>query len=133
METTLLPKEVGDESENLQLNNPTGPFNISADDLTNIVNKYKERDENMQDIAYFNEQGGIDGLLQTLQTDKTKGIASTEGREEQFGSNKVFQKPPPTFCDFIKEAFSDKMIIILNFCSIFEIGISVYYITKTLK
>ena len=56
----------------------------------------------MQDINYFNEQGGIDRILQALQTDKIKGISSTKGREEQFGSNKVFQKPPPTFCDFVK-------------------------------
>ena len=48
-------------------------------------------------------------------------------REEHFGSNKVFQKPPPTFMDFIKEAIADKMIIILICCSIFEIGISIYY------
>jgi len=127
METSLLPKEVREGSENLPLNSPSVPFKISANDLTNIVNKYKERDENMQDIAYFNEQGGINGLLEALQTDKTNGISSKEGREEHFGSNKVFQKPPPTFCDFVKEAFSDKMIIILIFCSIFEIGISVYY------
>ena len=125
METALLNNDEPSSRE--------GMFGISAQDLTNIVNKYKERDENMQDISYFNDQGGINNILSALKTDKTSGISSIEGREEVFGSNKVFKKPPPTFCDFIKEAFSDKMIIILNFCSIFEIGISVYYITRTLK
>ena len=130
MEVVLLPKGEREGSENIPLNGPIGQYGISANQLTDIVNKYKERDENMQDINYFIEQGGIDRLLRALQTDKTKGISSTKGREEQFGSNKVFQKLPPTLCDFVKEAFSDKMIIILIFCSIFEIGISIYYITK---
>ena len=104
------------------------PFNISPQDLTEIVNKYKERDENMQDINYFNEKGGIDQLLSELHTDKTYGISSAEGREQHFGTNKVFRKPPPRFCDFVKEALADKMIIILICCSIFEIGISLFYI-----
>ena len=123
MEDGLLPSEIKDAGYTQK----SGSFGISAQDLTEIVNKYKERDENMQDINYFAQQGGIDSLLQKVQTDKTKGIASKDGREEHFGSNKVFRKPPPTFCDFIKEAFQDKMIIILIFCSIFEIGISIYY------
>ena len=104
------------------------PFNITPQELTNIVNKYKERDENMQDINYFKEKGGINFLLEAVMTDKSKGISSLEGREAYFGSNKIFRKPPPSFWDFVIEALSDKMIIILIFCSIFEIGISLYYI-----
>ena len=103
-------------------------FNISPQELTEIVNKYKERDENMQDINYFNEKGGINQLLSDLCTDKKIGISSVEGREQYFGSNKVFRKPPPRFCDFVKEALADKMIIILICCSIFEIAISLFYI-----
>ena len=106
------------------------PFNITPQELTNIVNKYKERDENMQDINYFKEKGGINFLLEAVMTDKSKGISSLEGREAYFGSNKIFRKPPPSFWDFVIEALSDKMIIILIFCSIFEIGISLYYIFK---
>ena len=104
------------------------PFNITPQELTNIVNKYKERDENFQDINYFREKGGIDFLLEAIITDKNKGIFSVNGREEYFGSNKIFRKPPPSFWDFVIEALSDKMIIILIFCSIFEIGISLFYI-----
>ena len=126
MEDGLLPSDMKEAGYTPK----TGSFGISAQELTEVVNKYKERDENMQDINYFVQQGGIDSLLQKIQTDKTNGIYSKEGRQEHFGSNKVFRKPPPTFFDFIKEAFSDKMIIILIFCSIFEIGISIYYITK---
>jgi magnesium-transporting ATPase (P-type) len=103
-------------------------FSITAQELTDIVNKYKERDENMQDINHFTEKGGINYLLEALGTDKTNGISSEENREQHFGSNKVFRKPPPTFWEFVVESLSDKMIIILICCSIFEIGISLFYI-----
>ena len=103
-------------------------FDMTPQELTNIVNKYKERDENMQDIKYFTQKKGIDFILKALSTDKRKGISSLAGREEYFGSNKIFRKPPPSFWDFVIEALSDKMIIILIFCSLFEIGISLYYI-----
>ena len=101
-------------------------FDISPVDLTKIVDKYKERGENYADIEYFRDQGGIDKLLNILQTDKQRGIASVSEREKHFGTNKIFKKPPPTLLDFIKEALSDAMIIILIFCSFFEIGISIY-------
>jgi calcium-translocating P-type ATPase len=120
---------IGSVSGNLQSAMANAyPFTISPQELTNIVNKYKERDENMQDINYFKQKGGIDFLLESVMTDKNKGISSTVGREEYYGSNKIFRKPPPSFWDFVIEALSDKMIIILIFCSIFEIGISLYYI-----
>ena len=79
---------IGSVSGNLQSAN-TYPFAISPQELTNIVNKYKERDENMQDINYFKQKGGIDFLLESVMTDKNKGISSTVGREEYYGSNKT--------------------------------------------
>ena len=136
MEEGLLPNDSRDSSDlmytdkmvNKKGGQSDGLFGISAHELTEIVNKYKERDENMQDIHYFSDKGGIASLLKDLGTDKTNGISSLDGREEHFGSNKVFRKPPPTFCDFVKEAFEDKMIIILIICSILEIAISMFYI-----
>ena len=143
MELRLLPDEFESDNNSYSINtnlinanstqgstNNKGyvPFIISPQELTEIVNKYKERDENMQDINYFIEKGGINQLLTDLHTDKAIGISSTEEREQHFGSNKVFRKPPPRFCDFVKEALADKMIIILICCSIFEIGISLFYI-----
>ena len=109
------------------INYQADPFTIKPEELTDIVKKYKERDENMQDINHFMKTEGIDYLLNGLITDKTKGISSLVMREEHFGSNKVFRKSPPSFMEFIKEALSDKMIIILICCSIFEIGISFFY------
>ena len=121
----LLPKEY-DDNDDFPEN--VGGFGISPQDLTDIVNKYKERDENMQDINYFIDNNGIDKLLKDIATDKTKGISKEDGREEYYGSNKVFEKPPPSFWEFVLEALGDQMIIILIICSIFEIGISLFYI-----
>ena len=138
MKENLIDKDEQDTGETMHLTNSTnstnsnsgnsGAFNITPVELTNLVSLYKERGENFADIEYFTNRGGIESLLDTLKTDKFKGINSTDGREQHFGSNKIFQKPPPSFCDFVKEALADKMIIILICCSIFEIGISIYYI-----
>ena len=114
----------------ININKDNRIFDILPGELTEIVNKYKERDENFQDIKYFKDKGGINPLLTSLNTDKNNGISSIAGREEFFGSNKIFRKPPPSFWDFVKEAICDKMIIILICCSIFEIGVSMYYIFK---
>ena len=89
----------------------------------------------MNDIKHFSdpnvikgENEGIDYLLKAIATDKTQGISSDANREEDFGSNKVFRKPPPHFLEFVVEVLSDKKIIILICYSIFEIGISLFYI-----
>ena len=88
---------------------------------------YKERGDNFEEIKYF-EEGGINNLLKKLDTDNKNGITSIEYREEYFGSNKIFIKPLPSFCSFVKEAISDKMIIILIISSIVEIFISIFNI-----
>ncbi|MBP3801323.1 MAG: cation-translocating P-type ATPase [Clostridia bacterium] len=137
MEDNLIEKDGPETCENERLTGQSLQsiggskfFDIGPVDLTRIVDKYKERGETFNDIQYFKEEGGIDKLLGILKTDKQNGVSSTANREIHFGSNKIFKKPPPSFCDFIKEALSDKMIIILICCSIFEIGISVFNIIK---
>ena len=88
-------------------------FGITPKELTHIVELYKERTDNFGEIKFFEEQGGISKLLNKLDTDEKNGISSIENREEFFGSNKIFIKPLPSFYSFLKEALSDKMIIIL--------------------
>ena len=51
-------------------------FNITPQNLTEIVTYYKERDENFLDLKYFTDHDGTDELLNTLKTDKTTGISS---------------------------------------------------------
>ena len=90
-------------------------FNITPKELTNLMNLYKDRSGNYNDIKYFQEKGGILPLLLSLKTDAKHGIStlSLENRKSHFGSNKIYIKPPPKFADFCIEAISDKMIIIL--------------------
>ena len=103
-------------------------FSITPKDLSNLMNLYKDRSDNYNDIKYFQKKGGILPLLTSLKTDAKNGIStlSLENRLEHFGSNKIFIKPLPNFMDFVLEALSDKMIIILIISSLVEIGISLF-------
>ena len=98
-------------------------FSITPQELSNLMNLYKDRSENYNDIKYFQEKGGILSLLTSLKTDAKHGIStiSLQNRLEHFGSNKIFIKPLPNFWDFVLEALSDKMIIILIISSLIEI------------
>jgi len=111
-------------------NNTSDPqsFNITPKELSNLMNLYKDRHGNYNDIKYFKKKGGILPLLLSLKTDAKQGIStlSLENRKSHFGSNRIYVKPPPNFADFCIEALSDKMIIILIISSIIEIGISLF-------
>ena len=113
---------------NQETNNNASEFSISPQELSNLMNLYKDRSENYNDIKYFQEKGGILPLLNALKTDAKHGISksSVENRIEHFGENKIFTKPLPNFLDFVIEALSDKMIIILIISSLIEIGISLF-------
>ena len=80
-------------------------FGIGAHDLEKIISKYKERGIDYQDLKYFEDNGGPEKLFEQLKTDTEKGISNTEGREEFFGSNKVFVEEVPHFCMFVWESF----------------------------
>ena len=109
-------------------NSDSHTFNITPKELSNLMNLYKDRSGNYNDIKYFKEKGGILPLLLSLKTDAKLGIStlSLENRKSHFGLNKIYVKPPPNFADFCIEAISDKMIIILIISSIIEIGISLF-------
>ena len=113
---------------NQELSNNNNSFSISPKELSNLMNLYKDRSENYNDIKYFQEKGGIVPLLTSLKTDAKHGISksSVENRIEHFGENKIFVRPLPNFLDFVIDALSDKMIIILIISSLIEIGISLF-------
>ena len=88
-------------------NNPSNQadpqsFTITPKDLSNLMNLYKDRQGNYNDIKYFKEKGGILPLLLSLKTDAKQGIStlSLENRKSHFGSNRIYIKPPPNFADF---------------------------------
>ena len=117
------------ESENNRNNeNAVDPsmygFGIDAIELEKIISKYKERGADYQDIKYFEEHGGPEELFKKLKTDSDKGITNTIGREETYGSNKVFLEEVPHFCMFVWESLEDLMVRILIASAVVQIILS---------
>ena len=102
-------------------NKPSGVFQITAEELEELMTKYKERGSDCQDLKLIQQYGGTDSILQKLHTDAENGISSTEYRENDFGSNKVFVEPVPPFCAYVWEALEDLMIRILIIAAIVQI------------
>ena len=63
----------------------------------------------------------VSTLLSELKTDPEIGIKDLEGREDEFGSNKVFVEPVPHFCHYVWEALKDLMVRILILAAIVSI------------
>jgi len=96
-------------------------FGISAHKLEDIMGSYKERGAEFRDLKYFKEQNGVSNLVNSLLTNEINGIASTEHREEVYGSNKVFVEPVPPFCAYVWDALGDMMVRILIVCAVVQI------------
>ena len=96
-------------------------FGITASELENLMTLYKERGCSCEDLAYIQNLGGINSLMEKLQTSIQKGISSIEHRENCFGSNKIFIEPVPPFYTFVLNALEDLMIRILIVASIVQI------------
>jgi Ca2+ transporting ATPase len=96
-------------------------FGITPQKLESIMGKYKERGTDFKDLLYFQKRGGVNQLINQLVTSETYGIKSLNGREEYFGSNKVFVEPVPPFCYYVWESLSDMMVRILIVCAVVQI------------
>ena len=96
-------------------------FGITASELENLMTLYKERGCSCADLTYIQNLGGINSLMEKLQTSIQKGILSIEHRENCFGSNKIFIEPVPPFYTFVLNALEDLMIRILIVASIVQI------------
>ena len=105
-----------EEHTKVDLNN----FEITAIDLENLMGMYKERGNDFKDIKYFEEKS-VNQLIEELKTNAETGLESLEGREEAFGSNKVFVEPVPPFCSYVWEALKDLMVRILIVAAIVSI------------
>ena len=103
------------------VNKASGTFALSVIDLENLMGAYKERGKDCQDLTLMESWGGSDGIMQKLKTDPKNGIASTENRANDFGTNEVFQEPVPSFCSLVWEALEDTMIRILIVAAIVQI------------
>ena len=124
-------KVIEEKSENVDIsgnneNNSQYDFGIKPIELEKIIGKYKERGNDFQDLQYFKENGGPKNLFKLLKTNIETGIPNTEGREEVFGSNKVFIEEVPHFCMFVWEALEDLMVRILIASAIIQIALSIF-------
>ena len=95
-------------------------FEIDAIELENLMGKYKERGNDFKDLKYF-ETKSIKEIVRELKTNTETGLSNLEGREEFFGSNKVFVEPVPPFCSYVWEALKDLMVRILIVSAIVSI------------
>ena len=95
-------------------------FNIDVMELEGLMGKYKERGADFQDIKYF-EKKSVSELVSELKTDTEIGITDLTGREEAFGTNKVFVEEVPNFCHYVWEALKDLMVRILIVAAIISI------------
>ena len=106
------------EFEKKEENNKT--FGIDPIELENLMGKYKERGNDFKDLQYL-ENKGINELIKNLKTNTEIGLTNLEGREEFYGSNKVFVEPVPGFCSYVWEALKDLMVRILIVSAIVSI------------
>ena len=115
--------KVDNASQDVMLKNKTETnydFGVSAIDLENLMGMYKERGSDFADLKYFQTKS-VSQLVQDLKTDTENGLTSFEGREDAFGSNKVFVEPVPHFCSYVWEALKDLMVRILIIAAIVSI------------
>ena len=115
--------KVDNASQDVMLKNKTetnSDFGVSAIDLENLMGMYKERGSDFADLKYFQTKS-VAQLVQDLKTDTENGLTSFEGREDAFGSNKVFVEPVPHFCSYVWEALKDLMVRILIIAAIVSI------------
>ena len=104
----------------IKVKNHSSKFGVDAIELENLMGKYKERGADFQDLKYFQSKS-VATLLSDLKTDPEIGIQDLEGREDEFGSNKVFVEPVPPFCHYVWEALKDLMVRILILAAIVSI------------
>ena len=101
-------------------------FNIDAKELQDLMGKYKERGSDFNDLRYL-EVKSVNQIIKELKTNSETGLNDLNGREEIFGSNKIFTEPPKHFCSYVWEALKDLMVRILIVAAIVSILLGVLF------
>jgi len=104
----------------------TNKFEIDSTELENLMGRYKERGSDFNDLRYF-EVKSVHQLINELKTNTETGLDNLDGREEVFGSNKIFTEPPKHFCSYVWEALQDLMVRILIVSAIVSIILGVAF------
>ena len=116
----------GYDFENAKNNEDKNKFDIDPKELQDLMGKYKERGSDFNDIRYL-EVKSVHQIITELKTNSETGLNNLEGREEVFGSNKIFTEPPKHFCEYVWEALKDLMVRILIVAAIVSILLGVLF------
>ena len=116
--------EIQKEEQELKAH-ASGMYGLDIIEIEKLMGSYKERGSNYLDLETIKELGGPEGIMSKLKTDPKSGISSTENRENDFGSNRVFIEPVPPFCSYVCEALEDLMVRILIIAAIVQIILGV--------
>ena len=113
------------KEEQIIISQASGNFGLDILQIEKLMGHYKERNSNYLDLETIKEYGGPEGIMTKLKTDPKNGISSTDNREHDFGSNKVFVEPIPPFCAYVCEALEDLMVRILIVAAIVQIVLGI--------
>ena len=89
-------------------------FKITTTELISIIDAYRTRTL-CQEIDKVEKMGGVHMFEDLLNVDFSTGLTGTDfvKRKAIFGKNKRRKAKEKTFCEFVKDAISDKILIIL--------------------
>ena len=75
----------------------------------------------------------LDKVCQELETDPKSGLTeeTLQRRREQYGANKLGEKPPRSFILRFFDQMKDVMVIILIIAALVSLGLSVYPVSYT--
>ena len=62
----------------------SGAFKITVQELEALMGFYKERGSDFRDLKEIQKLGGVEGILQKLNTSSKPGISSKDNRENDF-------------------------------------------------
>ena len=101
-------------------------FRISKEDLIKIVDAYRSRTFD-QDIEQIEKLGGVNVFEDFLNVNFLTGLTSTDfaKRKVVYGKNKRKKAKKKGFCDFLKDALSDKILIILLIMGVISLGLGI--------
>jgi Ca2+ transporting ATPase len=102
------------------------PFKVSKEGINFLIQKYLNR-KGWEDVDYLKRLDGYSFYEAGLCTSLKEGLDETpeqrSHRSTIFDTNERPPDKPIRFCEFVLEALSDKIIIILIFAACVEIGI----------
>lgn len=89
-------------------------FQVTISELISIIDAYRQRTL-AEDIEKVEKLGGVQVFGDLLNIDFSLGLTGTDfvKRKLIFGKNKRRKAREKTFCEFVKDAISDKILIIL--------------------